>query len=126
MARATDLHDVVIVGCGPVGATLALLLGRRGLSVAVADIYREVYDRPRAINLDQEALRTLQATGLVDQIVEGCEPHPGTDFLGVDGELIKYIYSASPPYPLDGRRDGKWRLHQQDLIKTADINPQFQ
>jgi 3-(3-hydroxy-phenyl)propionate hydroxylase len=32
--------------------------------------------------------------------VEGCEPHPGTDFLGVDGELIKYIYSAKPPYPL--------------------------
>jgi len=100
MPRATDLHDVVIVGCGPVGATLALLLGRRGLSVAIADMHRDVYDKPRAINLDQEALRTLQATGLVDEIVEGCEPHPGTDFLGVDGELIKYIYSAKPPYPL--------------------------
>lgn len=100
MARTTDLHDVVIVGCGPVGATLALLLGRGGLSVAVADIYQEVYDKPRAINLDQEALRTLQATGLVDEITKGCEPHPGTDFLGVDGELIRYIYSAKPPYPL--------------------------
>jgi 3-(3-hydroxy-phenyl)propionate hydroxylase len=100
MPRTTDLHDVVIIGCGPVGATLTLLLARRGLSVAVADTYREVYDKPRAINLDQEALRTLQATGLVDEIVEGCEPHPGTDFLGADGELIKYIYSAKPPYPL--------------------------
>jgi 3-(3-hydroxy-phenyl)propionate hydroxylase len=100
MQRATDLNDVVIIGCGPVGATLALLLGRRRLSIAIADMHRDVYDKPRAINLDQEALRTLQATGLVDEIVKGCEPHPGTDFLGVDGELIKYIYSAKPPYPL--------------------------
>lgn len=96
----SNVHDVIIVGCGPVGAALTNLLGARGRRVAIADAYADVYDKPRAINLDQEALRTLQTAGLVDEIIEGCEPHPGTDFLGADGELIKYIYSAKPPYPL--------------------------
>jgi 3-(3-hydroxy-phenyl)propionate hydroxylase len=100
MSDSPRLYDVLIVGYGPVGATLANLLGQRGLSIAVADMYREVYDKPRAINIDQEVMRTFQTIGLVDEIVNGCDPHPGTDFLGVDGELIKYIYSALPPYPL--------------------------
>jgi 3-(3-hydroxy-phenyl)propionate hydroxylase len=100
MSARDKLYDVLIVGYGPVGATLANLLGQHGLSVAVADMYREVYDKPRAINIDQEVMRTFQTIGLVDEIVAGCDPHPGTDFLGADGELIKYIYSAPPPYPL--------------------------
>jgi 3-(3-hydroxy-phenyl)propionate hydroxylase len=41
-------------------------------------------------------LRTLQATGLVEEIVEGCEPHTGTDFVGVDASLIKVLNAAAP------------------------------
>ena len=63
-------------------------------------MHAQIYDKPRAINLDQEALRTLQEIGLVDEIIEGCEPHTGTDYLGVDGKLIKFLNSAPPPYPL--------------------------
>ena len=63
-------------------------------------MHPQIYDKPRAINLDQEALRTLRETGLVDEIIEGCEPHTGTDYLGVDGKLIKFLNSAPPPYPL--------------------------
>ena len=100
MTPTRDFYDVLIVGCGPVGATLANLLGQQGHSVAVAEMHPQIYDKPRAINLDQEALRTLQAIGLVDEIIEGCEPHTGTDFLGVDGSLIKALNSAPPPYPL--------------------------
>lgn len=85
---------------GPVGATLANLLGQNGHTVAIAETHSEIYDKPRAINLDQEALRLWQRLGLAADIAEGCAPHPGTDFLGADGELIKAIYSAPPPYPL--------------------------
>ncbi|PZU21344.1 MAG: FAD-binding monooxygenase [Shinella sp.] len=94
------IYDVIIIGYGPVGATLANLLGQRGHRVAIADIHREVYDLPRAINIDQEVLRCWQRIGLANEIASGCEPHTGTDFVGVDRELIKYIYSAPPPYPL--------------------------
>lgn len=94
------LYDVLILGYGPVGATMANLLGQEGHRVAVAEVHREVFDKPRAVNLDQEALRLFQRIGLAEQISHGCVPHFGTNFLGVDGELIKAIYSAPPPYPL--------------------------
>lgn len=92
--------DVLILGYGPVGATLANLLGQEGFSVAVAEMHPDIFDKPRAINIDQEVLRAWQRIGLAGRISDGCEPHPGTDFTGVDGELIKCIYSAPPPYPL--------------------------
>ncbi len=96
----SDLYDVLILGCGPVGATLANLLGQEGHRIAVAEIHPDVFDKPRAVNLDQEALRLFQRIGLAERIADGCNPHSGTDFLGADGELIKAIYSQPPPFPL--------------------------
>lgn len=93
-------YDVLILGLGPVGATLANLLGQRGHRVAVVETHSEIYDKPRAINLDQEALRLWQQFNIASSVSEGCALHPGTDFLGADGELIKAIYSAPPPYPM--------------------------
>ncbi|AKE01222.1 hypothetical protein XU06_30310 (plasmid) [Rhodococcus erythropolis] len=95
-----ETYDIVIVGYGPTGATLANLIGQAGYRVAVVDMFDDVFELPRAINIDQEVLRTWQSIGLADQIAAGCEPHTGTDFVGADGELIKYLYSAPPPYPL--------------------------
>lgn len=51
--------DVAIVGLGPVGATLALLLGERGLRVVVVERERQPAPYPRAIAVDDETLRTL-------------------------------------------------------------------
>jgi 3-(3-hydroxy-phenyl)propionate hydroxylase len=56
--------DVLIVGYGPVGATLANLLGRYGVRTLVVDKATEIYRAPRAIALDNEALRILQMAGL--------------------------------------------------------------
>jgi len=52
--------DVIIVGCGPVGATLAALLGQQGVNVLVIDKAPSILMMPRAIALDNEALRVLQ------------------------------------------------------------------
>lgn len=56
--------DVLIVGYGPVGATLANLLGRFGVRTLVVDKATEIFKAPRAIALDNEALRILQMAGL--------------------------------------------------------------
>lgn len=56
--------DVLLVGLGPVGAALANLLGRYGVQVLVIDRATEVFPKPRAIALDNEALRILQLVGL--------------------------------------------------------------
>ncbi len=62
--------DVLIVGMGPVGVTLANLLGKLHVKALVIDAATEIYDKPRAISLDNEALRILQAAGVGDGELE--------------------------------------------------------
>lgn len=58
--------DVLVVGLGPVGAALANLLGRYGVRVLAIDEATEIFTKPRAIALDNEALRILQLVGVRD------------------------------------------------------------
>lgn len=62
--------DVLVVGYGPVGAALAALLGRHGVKTLVVDKATDIYLAPRAIALDNEALRILQLVGLKDDAFE--------------------------------------------------------
>jgi 3-(3-hydroxy-phenyl)propionate hydroxylase len=56
--------DVLLVGMGPVGAAIANLLGRYGVQTLCVDQATEIFTAPRAIALDNEALRILQMAGL--------------------------------------------------------------
>lgn len=100
MPRHDTIYDVAIVGYGPVGATLANLLAQYGLKVAVVEQADGIYDKPRAITLDHEILRTFQACGIADAVEPQIAPHPGTHYLGVDREIIKIFDPLPPPYPL--------------------------
>ncbi|MGF6200103.1 bifunctional 3-(3-hydroxy-phenyl)propionate/3-hydroxycinnamic acid hydroxylase [Pseudomonas laurylsulfatiphila] len=62
--------DVLVVGNGPVGATIAALLGRYGVTTLVLDKLHEIVLMPRAIALDNEALRILQLAGLSEDAFE--------------------------------------------------------
>ena len=66
--------DVIIVGDGPVGATLAVLLARAGWSVTVLERWPEPYPRPRAVHMDHQVARIFQACGLGDRLGELTEP----------------------------------------------------
>jgi 3-(3-hydroxy-phenyl)propionate hydroxylase len=92
--------DVLVAGYGPTGATIAALLGKRGWRVAVIDRAAAIYDKPRAITADQEAFRIFQEIGVADEVYETSSPHPGTDFVGLEGQVIKRFYPAPPPGPL--------------------------
>jgi 3-(3-hydroxy-phenyl)propionate hydroxylase len=94
------MYDIAIVGYGPVGATLANLLAQYGLKIAVVEQAAGIYDKPRAITLDHEVLRVFQACGLAAVMEQGIAPHPGTHYLGVDGQIIKIFDPLPPPYPL--------------------------
>ena len=60
--RPTDV-DVLIVGAGPVGLTLANVLGLQGVRTLVVDERDSLIDYPRGVGLDDEALRTFQSIG---------------------------------------------------------------
>ena len=68
MTNSTEI-DVLVVGAGPVGASIANLLGTYGISTLIVDRSPHVLDFPRAVGLDDEALRTFQATGLAEKML---------------------------------------------------------
>ena len=93
-------YDAVIVGYGPVGATLALLLSQGGLRVAIVEKQPTIFDRPRAITLDHEVMRAFQACRVANEIEPITAPHTGTHFLGMSGQIIKIFDPLPPPHPL--------------------------
>ncbi|HEX6568601.1 MAG TPA: bifunctional 3-(3-hydroxy-phenyl)propionate/3-hydroxycinnamic acid hydroxylase [Acidimicrobiales bacterium] len=66
--------DVAVVGAGPVGTALAILLAQRGRSVALLERWPEPYPLPRAVHLDHETARILQACGLGADLAAITEP----------------------------------------------------
>ena len=66
--------DVVVVGYGPVGNVLAILLGQQDRSVVVLERWPEPYSLPRAVHFDHEVARILQACGLGPDLPTLSEP----------------------------------------------------
>lgn len=63
-----DAYDVVIVGYGPTGLTLASWLGQAGHKTLVIERWPELYKLPRAGHVDGEVMRLLQRTGVAEEI----------------------------------------------------------
>jgi 3-(3-hydroxy-phenyl)propionate hydroxylase len=82
------MFDVAIVGYGPVGATLANLLGLCGVSVCVFERERSVYHLPRAGHFDDEVMRVFQTIGLADEIAREAMVNRGMRFVNQYGELL--------------------------------------
>ena len=92
--------DVIIVGLGPTGATLAALLGQRGIRVAAFDKLPELYPLPRAIGLDHEVMRIVQELGIAEQVRKHTAPYRPSEYRGMEGQLIKRLDMAPPPFRL--------------------------
>lgn len=56
--------DVLIVGYGPIGMVLSILLAQRGWQVVVVERWPAPFELPRAVAYDSEAGRIIAATGL--------------------------------------------------------------
>ena len=92
--------DVAVIGYGPVGVTLAALLGRAGLRVGVFEKSREIFAQPRAVGFDHDAMRIFQRIGVADQLAPHIAPFSDGEYFGVGGRLIRRVRRIPPPYPL--------------------------
>jgi len=90
--------DVLIVGMGPTGAALAGLLGQRGVRTMIFDEEEGLFPLPRAVGMDQEVMRIAQELGIADRLKDHVAPYRPSEYIGVNGEVIRRFDSPPPPY----------------------------
>jgi 2-polyprenyl-6-methoxyphenol hydroxylase-like FAD-dependent oxidoreductase len=85
--------DVALVGYGPVGQVLAILLGQRGWKVGVFEKQASPYPLPRAVHFDHEVARILQGAGLGGELPRLAEPADIYEWKNASGETLLLIGS---------------------------------
>ena len=105
--------DVAIIGFGPVGAALANLLAKDGLTVVAFDREAQPYALPRAVHFDDEIMRVFQTIGLADAIAPSTNLSPGMRFIDAQGRLV-LDWSRPAAIGPHGWHTS-YRFHQPDL-----------
>lgn len=72
--------QVLIIGAGPTGLTLANLLGQANVDTLIIDRKPGTVTEPRAVSIDDESLRTMQAIGLDAAVLRDVVPGYGVHY----------------------------------------------
>lgn len=80
--------QVTIVGCGPVGALAANLLGSYGVPTLVLEREAAEYHLPRAAHFDGEVMRIFQAAGLHTEFDGVVRSFDGMDLVSAKGRPL--------------------------------------
>ncbi|WP_367128577.1 bifunctional 3-(3-hydroxy-phenyl)propionate/3-hydroxycinnamic acid hydroxylase [Saccharothrix sp. HUAS TT1] len=95
--------DVVVVGCGPVGALTANLLGARGVRTLVVERSTEPHGQPRAFSCDDEALRIYQQAGLRDVVARDMHQPDRAEYVNAKGRVFATIALDEVDFGLGAR-----------------------
>ncbi|HVV08096.1 bifunctional 3-(3-hydroxy-phenyl)propionate/3-hydroxycinnamic acid hydroxylase [Amycolatopsis sp.] len=96
---AEDLDcDVAVVGAGPAGSVLANLLGEAGVSVAVLEARKTIIGHPRAVGIDDEAVRTLQSFGLAQVVLDNSLQNMPIRYHDSAGRVLAHVAPSARPY----------------------------
>lgn len=109
--------DIAVVGYGPVGQTLAGMLGRAGHRVAAFERFDEIYRLPRAVHIDHEIMRLLQARGLAGRLAEQMVPLREYRWFGADGEEL---LTLTPEVPAKSGWEPDYLFFQPELERALD------
>jgi 3-(3-hydroxy-phenyl)propionate hydroxylase len=90
--------SVAIVGAGPVGLMAANLLGTYGIRTLIIDRNPGTMVIPRAITIDDEGARTLQAVGLDQEFMPRTMPAGGACYIDHDGQIFAEVGAPTPEY----------------------------
>jgi len=108
-ASKQEEFDVVIVGLGPVGATLAHLLGLQGVRTLVLDREAAAYHLPRAVHFDDEIMRVFQWIGIADTMLPKLRINPGMRFVDPSGKILLDWPRPQEPSTLRRHSCRRWR-----------------
>ncbi|WP_460274286.1 bifunctional 3-(3-hydroxy-phenyl)propionate/3-hydroxycinnamic acid hydroxylase [Celeribacter sp. ULVN23_4] len=108
--------DVAIVGCGPVGAYAANLLGRAGLKTIVLEKDTSPYALPRAVHFDHEMVRLLGDAGVLAALEDKLLAADGHLHIGADHGVIRYLSGVDQSRPFGYAND--YFFYQPELEKV--------
>ncbi|HWI30899.1 MAG TPA: FAD-dependent monooxygenase [Microbacterium sp.] len=91
-----DQVDVLVVGAGPTGTTLAIDLHRRGHTVRLIDASAGAFDGSRAKGIQPRTLEVLDDLEAIDDVIAGGSTYP---LLGA------HLGPATLPWPMIKTRD---------------------
>ena len=106
-------YDVVIVGFGPTGGTLANLLALHGFSILVLEKEKSFYPLPRAVHFDDEVMRVFETIGITNTFLKHTIINKGTKFVDKKNRVI-----LDWPRPREITENGwypSYRFNQPDL-----------
>ena len=106
-------YDVAIVGLGPVGAVMAGLLDLHGLLVVAVERAEQIYDLPRAVHFDDEAMRVFQTLGIAQEVEAVSRSNAGMRFFDAEGRML--LDWPRPQVPGPQGWLPSYRFHQPDL-----------
>src|ERR1700683_300137 len=89
------IADIVQVGLGPVGLTMAALIGQAGRTLSVVERHEGLYGLPRAGHVDHEIMRILQSVDCEGPTLE--DSYPTTEYVWVNAEgeiLLEFDWGA--------------------------------
>jgi flavoprotein hydroxylase len=98
MASPAEDCDVLIVGYGPVGQTLTIMLAERGYRVIVLERWAEAYPRPRAVHFDDEIARVFASAGIGEEVAAITQPSSEYHWRNAAGQtLLRFEWGAGGP-----------------------------
>lgn len=106
------MQDCVVVGCGPVGALLALRLATAGWDVVLLDREAEPFPLPRGVAADGEVLELLERAA--PSSTEGFLRDPPVRFLAADGSQTGRLR-----FPVPGLAFFRQPVLEQRLVRAA-------
>lgn len=110
----TSTHfPVVIVGAGPTGLILAHLLAVVGVKTLLLERGSSTVDEARAVTIDDESLRTLQATGMLPALLPTITLGYGVHYYSWRNRLFSRIEPNSLEYGYPKRN----AFRQQVLVR---------
>jgi 3-(3-hydroxy-phenyl)propionate hydroxylase len=93
-----QVWPAVVVGAGPNGLTVANLLACYGVDVLLIEKNAETVQEPRAVSIDDEALRTMQSIGVVDTVLRRVVLGYGSDYFSAGGSCFLRVRPTTQEY----------------------------
>src|SRR5665213_2151840 len=115
---------IAVIGAGPTGLTLASLIARYGIEVLVVERNPTTVEEPRAVSIDDEALRTVQAAGAVEAVLSRIVPGYGSDYYSARGQCFLRVHPTTREYGYSRRNAFRQPIFESQMRQHLIEQPQ--